>query len=885
MTQRNHSKYYSLWIGVSIVLLISLSIVFDVFNRFDRWIYDEVTDTSSFYQAPSPDVLLVEVSTGFDGLPVESWFKLLAQIQKNNPRVMAINLMPWNWSESDLQKALRDYPLIIGSMNPDQVSAHSDLTYFSLPPLDGQVYRQQRRQIHLNNQFYPSFESVVVDRAQGRAADNLAPVSIMAKANFFINFLGGADRMPTVDSERVLEGGLVETLVRDKVVLIGVKTPLMQQMLSPLGLMPYASYQAYALNTLINNNEIQIAPVWLVIGLVTLLVLVLFVAVLNIPDRFQLIMISGVILLILFLGYSSLFIFNYWVMPGYLLITILSILMALLFLRNRQNQQALQQMALNSAARIESHWLSENYSSSQVQWNHIANMVTQTLSLERTIFLERVPDDHRLREIKALNCSIDDISEMRRDYQRTPYTTAIEHGGALKLERSYIEGVADDEDHYLMPLTFAGNIQGFWAFTIKANAELDKSKLIDAVEQFALQIAELLYHWSEWGKNKQLESSPLVKLLKMQFEENSYESINHSINFLTHRLSTMERVMDGLETLAILYDLFGRVVHVNKSMTNMLTEINLMPYSMTAVDLIVNLSGCSMIEARNYLSYLILEQGSINIPVKNDGVKTGYMMVISALKSDVDENDIDNEMQPFELTGILCELIDMSQIRELYAQKENIVQHMSGWLRNDLSSISMACDLAQDKRLGDAKHVELMQLIKKKTNDLANNFEQVNYIVQQDLISKVTGYYPVDYIGSLHASIKEVQKMNKKKTKIQPLIPYCSPLVMASPKELRQVFSAIVGVLISDAVDESEVKIKILCNKDKVSFEFKNEGFGIPQEQLEHYLTTKDISLSNEFQRLQVAAQHIENWDGNFTAVSEIGVGMNFQFSLKVFVL
>jgi len=879
MIQRTHSKYYSLWIGVTIVLLIGLSVIFEVFNRFDRWIYDESMQSSQLYHSAPPKVLLVELFIDFEGLSVENWFKLLDQIQKNKPKVIAINLIPWNWSEADTRNAIKNYPLIIASNHPETYSSNFKIAYSGMPPLDGPVYRQQRQYKLINNKHYYSLETAIVSKS----TEN----SVEPELEYFINFLGGAGRLPTVGSQRVLDGGLVKRLVKDKVVLIGVKTPLMQNMLSPLGLMPYANYQAFALTTLINKNAITIAPKWIVIFLVMTLVLVMLIAVLRIPDRLQLIAISGFIFLTLISGYSSLLLFQYWIMPGYLLITTFSILMALLFLRNRQNQQALKQMALSSAARIESHWLSESVNSSEVQWNHISNMVTQTLSLERTIFLERVKNDHRVHEIKSLNCSIDDVSEMRRDYQRTPYTTAIEHGGAIKLTRAFIEGTADDEDHYLMPLSYAGDIQGFWAFTIKQNADLDETKLIDAVEQFAIQIAELLYHWSEWGRNQKTQSSTAIKILQMKFEENSYDSINHSINFLTTRLSVMESLMDGLETLAILYDLFGRVVHVNKAMTHMLTEINLMPYSMTAVDLITNLSGCSMIEAKNYLSYLILEQDSINIPVKNKGVKTGYMMSIRALKNDVDVDmdDIENGMKPFEMIGILCELIDISQLRELYSQKEKIVQHMSGWLKNDLSSISMACDLAQDPRLTPDKQTELMQLIKRKTAELANNFEQVNYIVQQDLITKVTSHYPVDYIDSLHTAIKTSQDSQSKKIKIQPLIPYCSPLVMAAPKELRLVFSAILNVLINDAVEESELDIDIMCGKDKVVFEFKNEGFGIPQDQLDHYLTTSDISLSNEFHSLQLAGQYIQNWDSELIAKSEIGEGMSFRFFLKVFVL
>jgi hypothetical protein len=863
---------------MSIVIVIGLSVFFKVFDRFDRWVYDEAILSTQFITSQPPQVLLVEVEAGYDGLSVNDWFNLLEQIQQFKPAAIGINLLPWNWSEKDLIKVSKTFSPVIGSPHPDSYSRYQNVVYSAVPPLDGKVYRQQSQQQFINGKNYPVLESEV--------ARIVTQTKLSNSENYYINFIGGQNRLPVVSSHRVLDGGLIEALVKDKVVLIGVEVPLMMELPSPLGMMSYASYQAYALDTLLNQNSIKIAGIWQVLTLVVLMVLVILLAVIKIPERYQLIFISTFIFVTLLSSYISLLWFQYWLMPGYLLIAEFFILLSLLFLRNRQNQLALQGMALSSAARIETHWLSENFYSSDVHWNHIANMVTQTLSLERTIFLEKVENDHRVREIKALNCSLDDISEMRRDYQRTPYTTAIEYAGALKLDHKYFEASgADDEVQYLVPLSFAGNIQGFWAFTIKQNIELDEEKLIDAIEQFAMQISELLYHRAEWEKNQQEQQNFIVKMLQMKFEESSYDSINHSINFLTHRLSIMETLMDGLESLAILYDLFGRVVHVNKSMTRMLTDINLIPYSMTAVDLIVSLTGCSMTEARNYLSYLILEQGSINIPVKKEGVKTGYMMMIRALKSDEDHEDASGEIKPFEMIGILCELVDMSQIRELYSQKEKIVEYMNSWLRNDLSSISMACDLVQDARITDDKRETLMQLIKQKVTDLGHNFEQVNTIVQQDLISKVTSQYPVDYIESLKTVINECQSKQKKSIDIHPVIPFCSPLVMAAPKELRQVFNAILVVLISDALEESKIQVIINYDKNQMRFEFKNEGFGIPQEQLTAYLESDDTLDSSEFQDLKMAYQQITNWDGAFTAVSKIGEGMDFNFTLKAFQL
>ena len=873
MTQFNQQRYASIWVGIGIVLLLGFAIFLGAFDRFDRWLYDEITQHSKFIHTKPPKVLLIEVDAGFDGLPVEQWFTLLDEIKRFQPASIGINILPWNWSSKNIRQSFEKYSVFLASTDTQLYDVKKQIIYSFRPPLDGISYRQQSLQKQISGRSYIGLETAMSGIKVNEEHEH-----------YFVNFIGGAGRLPVINYQRVLEGGLISELVKDKAVLIAIRLPLSLDMLSPLGMMSFSTYQAYALDTLLNNQNIHIISANILMLIIISLVFLMLVIILRISDRYQLMSVFSFALLSLLFSSISYLAFEVWLLPGYLLLTELSVLLALFFLRNKHNKKILQTMAFSSAAKIENRWLSESFYSSDIHWNHIANMVTQTLSLERTIFLERVENDHRVREIKSLNCSVDDISEMRRDYQRRPYTTAIEYGGALKLDRKYLDIQEDDEIQYIVPLNYAGNIQGFWAFTIKSNDELDETKLVDAVEQFAIQISELLYHRAEWEKNQKEQRSMVIQLLEMKFEESNYESIQHSINFLTHRLSIMESLMDGLESSAILYDLFGRVVYINKTMTHMLTEISLVPYSMTAVDLIVSLSGVSMTEARNYLSYLILEQGSINIPVKHQGVKTGYMMMVSALKNNT-EYESDSDIQPFELIGILCEIIDMTRISEIYSQKEKVVQHMSGWLRNDLSSITMACDLVQDDRVTNEKREKLIHLIKQKVDDLGKNFEQVNDIVQQDLISKISSKYPVDYTSALETSVLEIKHQCKKTVEIKSVVPFCSPLVMAAPKELRRVFSAVLNVLMVDALEDSYIQLHISCNKKTVEFEFKNQGFGIPNEQLQLYIEGQDNLESESFQLLRQARHQVIAWDGEFEATSMIGEGMSFSFSLKAFQL
>jgi len=271
---------------MSIVTVIGLSVFFKVFDRFDRWVYDEAILSTQFIASQPPQVLLVEVEAGYDGLSVKDWFNLLQQIQQFRPAAIGINLLPWNWSEKDLSKVSKTFSPVIGSPHPDVYSRYKNVVYSAVPPLDGKVYRQQSQQQLINGKNYPVLESEIARKVSQKKLSN--------SKNYYINFIGGQNRLPIV---------------------IGVEVPLMMDLPSPLGMMSYASYQAYALDTLLIQNSIKMADIWQVLALVILMVLVILLAVIKIPDRYQLIFISAFIFVTLLSSYISLLWFQYWLMP------------------------------------------------------------------------------------------------------------------------------------------------------------------------------------------------------------------------------------------------------------------------------------------------------------------------------------------------------------------------------------------------------------------------------------------------------------------------------------------------------------------------------------------------------------------------------------------
>lgn len=118
-------------------------------------------------------------------------------------------------------------------------------------------------------------------------------------------------------------------------------------------------------------------------------------------------------------------------------------------------------LVLRSSSRLERRGTSERFDIKNDAWTLIISMVNQTLDLNRALFFETRLGRKHLANAMAINCSFDDYLEMRRDFRRPPYVTAIEAGGPVRLE-NLLRVTGEPEDQYLVPLQSGGEILGFW---------------------------------------------------------------------------------------------------------------------------------------------------------------------------------------------------------------------------------------------------------------------------------------------------------------------------------------------------------------------------------------------------------------------------------------
>ncbi|MBS3809789.1 MAG: CHASE2 domain-containing protein, partial [Desulfobacterales bacterium] len=374
-----------------------------------------------------------------------------------------------------LPKAARGVDLVFG------VSVISEPNYG--------IYRFHQTHIRIGDDRYPTLVNVAAKQRLGR---QVAP-----KRRFFVNFHGKSGNLARIPLEKVLSDQLIPELIEDKTILIGftgrdyppgLSTPISR---NNYGLDRLA-YQGLALDTLISGNTIHDPGPWIDLICIAVVGIIGLIAY-QIMGPYLALWFTGICLAV-YLAVS-------WIVFSFLLIwpPVFEIIVAqcLVFgvtLRRRQllDLAVLKTVFSRLSERTKTNIIPENFINTRQHWHHIATMVSQTLNLSRGIFLEPVEKDHRVREIAANNCSLEDIRERRRDFERTPYTTALSENGPVQVE-NFLVPLETLEIQYLVPLYFAGQVMGFWAFGIYPEEYEDFTNFEGMVYDYSNQIAELLY--------------------------------------------------------------------------------------------------------------------------------------------------------------------------------------------------------------------------------------------------------------------------------------------------------------------------------------------------------------------------------------------------------
>lgn len=720
-----------------------------------------------------------------------------------------------------------------------------------------------------------------------------APLSITDL--FLVNFNGyPPESQPRLGIGQALSGNLVPSLVQGRAVLIGpVNSSPYTGLLTPQArgnrFDSLLTYLGYSYDTLMSGKSIvKLGPFW---NFLLLLILIFLGGTLCQYLSTALVLCSFLLTFSVtgIATWCALAYLQIWLPVSELLLAQFFLLVLIVVGKFMLHEEKMHKVIQKTKLRVQEQLLPSSFYDSDQYWSQIVSMVSQTLNLNRSIFLEAAFDKHFVKEVAADNCSIDDIQERRRDYQRTPYSTALEADAVIKV-KDYLPVQQEDEYQFLAPLRVkGGDVLGFWACSVVPQRVEDMNQLQELIDSFAVQISEMLHRRKALRLEAQISENPLRKLMALEGGEEHVSEIDESLTLLLNRLNILERVFNSLGTGAILYDLFGKVIYANREITDICQDIKVSPFQLSAVDLVVILSGRTLEETRQVMSRLTHHKETVSFHTQELGEGKGrYFLTVRPVMAEITEGERREQglesMTPFGIQGILLELTELTGAHKVMRVKEVLCDISQQYFDSYKVSLIQAVAIL-NKKGGEGKVREkVLNFMDKRLLSLFDYLDRLGELMTQNLLSGNVRAFPTDSVQSLRAAMAHLEKEKAgHNLSFEFQAPHYMVPVLAVPDELEKVFEYLLRYLINEAVAGSQVTVEISREYRKIIFRLYNRGYGMPDQDFQSYLAADERQLSLEFREIRDAMEAIQHFEGSLQAKSELGKGTEFIIELNRF--
>lgn len=901
MRRREKRFFWGLYGNIAILLVVWMLNLFSLLELPNNLIYDSFVRHIPASIAPAERSLLIDCAEGSLADPDTSWRMLLESLTELGAEQIIFTFFPDAVSRSFYQDVARPDIFFARYLLPgEDTQAEPALSplpqqaegtgitigLLALPKYDRGIYRKQYAGLDFEGKSHPQLLLQAVESRLGASLSG-GDVSL-------VNFNGRPPKsQPRLDLDQALAGNLVPSLVRGRTVLIGtINSSPYSGLHTPQSsggkFDSLLTYLGYSYDSLLTGKSIVRAGPLLTFLLLTVLVFLggIFCQYL----RIALVLLSSMLAFIItgLLTWGALAYLQLWLPVSELLLAQFLLLVLIVVGKFLLHEEKIQRVVQKTKMRVQERILPGSFYDSDQYWSQIVFMVSQTLNLNRSIFLEAVPDKHFVKEVAADNCSIDDIQERRRDYERTPYSTALETDSVIKVN-GYLPVQQEDEYQFLVPLRIrGGGVLGFWASSVDPQRVEDVGQLQELIDNFAVQISEMLHRRKILRLEDQMSDNPLHKLMALEGGQQYLGEIDEYFTLLLNRLNMLERVFNSLGTGAILYDLFGRVVYANREITDICKDIKVSPFQLSGVDLLVILTGRTLDETRKSISNITNNKESESFQTLELGEKkVSYSLTVRPVMAGDGKGEgrgQGQELTPFGIQGILLELSELDGNNRAMKLKEVLCDLSQQYF--DSYRISLLQAVASLKKKGQREEAQqkLLTFLDKRLLSLFDYLDRMGELMTRNLVSGTALTFPTDSIQCLHSAMSSLEKEQVVHNLTFDLqVPDYIVPILAVPDELEKVFEYLLRYLMGNAISGSQVAIEVSREYKKIIYRLSNQGYGMPDQDFQNYLAADDRKLSTEFREVRDAREAIRRFDGTLQAKSELGKGTEFIVKLNRF--
>lgn len=886
-------RYSAALLGILAAGAVWLLYLVGILSPVDGLAYDFFHRTFPLTSGVPAVVLLVEWDPDERVLAEDVWLQVLARLERLGAKQVVFTFVPEDAPPRFFQEALRRGTVLIGRPLYPDADDPDVLHVTNLPPTaaghevpsgiahyptrEYGIARLQHAVFEVDGQRLPAVEVAAAQQRLGAAVPH---------DDYRVGFRGGPGSLPHVPLKALLAEQVVPELVEGRTVLVGMVQPGV-----PLGMstptttgvqvMSLLEFQGHAVNSLLLDRTIQVLN-----PISNLLLLMLLTAICGMLYQWlesrtafwvSLVLTLGCILATLVLFAAA----RLW-LP---VVGVVISQMLCLFLVLRQKAilsfLAAKRLVQDMSSALQDRYLPPNFYQAAEHWALLVNFVAQTLDLRRLIFLEALPGQHRVLQVAAFNCGVEEIHEMRRDYHRAPYTDAIAARKPIRLDqgpRPFLKPAGREEFQYLVPLIFAEQLMGFWASGVDPRRVEDAESFEGLLRDYADQIAEMLYRRRNF-LSRQSGEPDVVGMPTLSTEETEYRALAQTVAMLERRLHRTERLFAESSIPSISYDLFGRTREVNPAMAAFLRSQGLTPTETSLVNLLTALSGNDLEFARRCLRQILQDKRPIAVSVRSLDQNQHFLLRMYPLVAQKDETD----PTPFDVSGICCELIDRTLLFRLYKLKEQLAGRLGINLRNDLAAVELSASLLASDGLSPAERNDMADVIYQKVKRVVDTLSETSEYFGIDVPGE-TDRLPVDGFHSFQAARQVCEPLAQTQgTGFEVVRPELMSYVLASPAHLQQTFEFILTLLLRDARPHSQVQVQVDETEQAVRYAFRNQGFGLSHDRFQQYLFGDEALASEEYRNLQRGIGWIKSWGGTVEASSKLGEGTAVVVSLPRF--
>ena len=316
----------------------------------------------------------------------------------------------------------------------------------------------------------------------------------LPKATYGIRYQGGANAIPNIRADVLLNGNMLRGLIRDKVVLIGPDYPSQFDLLTPTttgdSRMSRLEIRGNMVASLLNESyttDAAFLPFFFVLAAI-------IAGSIHVARQTQKQWFAVVALAITSASWG-LFAICYWTtsvwLPGTALILagLLSVVVVA-FQRFTKLDDYVQFWKIRSTTR-EGHLQSrfeENV------WQAIGDVANQMFEPTRVVMMELAPGATHLKRVHAVGCDYSQIYEKRLDYKRSPYWEPIQNKQAARSSQRgfFASSPGVRETEYMLPIVHGMTIYGVIAMAVDVKTHEKWADFDSFINRFCSEMSQLI---------------------------------------------------------------------------------------------------------------------------------------------------------------------------------------------------------------------------------------------------------------------------------------------------------------------------------------------------------------------------------------------------------